>query len=183
MSIMGPSGVPLAYVIQKQIEDVDDYVFENDVERLIHGAPLEGPIFNADHHQVSRIIKSKLVGTDNWEWIIVNTIGPRMTMLQWTHSIRTMMAQAKLHYKSEPTFSFEQFITKLNGAYQLLQEHKEGLTKRKKLSLMCDKILNNNPLLITAVQCVHHTPDLCTDFWVVSKQTVWEHLIYFSLAR
>ena len=177
MSITGASGVPLAYVIRKEIDDVDDYVFENDVERLIHEAPLEGPIFNADNHQVYRIIKSKLVGTDNWEWISQydRTENGRATMNTLrTHydgpgeiTKRVARAEAQiqaLHYKSEQTFSFERFITKLNGAYQVLQEHKEGLTERKKVSLMCDKIQNNNPSLVAAVQFVRHTPDLCTDF-------------------
>ena len=183
MSITGASGVPLAYVIRKEIEDVDDYVFENDVERLIHEAPLEGPVFNADNHQVYRIIKSKLVGTDNWEWISQydRTENGRATMNTLrTHydgpgeiTKRVARAEAQiqsLHYKSEQTFSFERFITKLNGAYQVLQEHKEGLTERKKVSLMCDKIQNNNPSLVAAVQIVRHTPTLSTNFRAAANQ-------------
>ena len=177
MSITGASGVPLAYVIRKEIEDIGDYTFENDVERLIHEAPLEGPIFNADNHQVYRIIKSKLVGTDSWEWISQydRTENGRATMNTLrTHydgpgeiTKRVARAEAQiqaLHYKSEQSFSFERFITKLNGAYQVLQEHKEGLTERKKVSLMCDKIQNNNPALVAAVQIVRHAPDLSIDF-------------------
>ena len=38
-------------------------------------------------------------------------------------------AQVKeLHYKNEQMFSFEKFITKLNGAYQMLAECNEAMT-------------------------------------------------------
>ena len=93
MSITGASGVPLAYIIRKDIDDINEYEFENDVERLIHEVPLEGPVFNADNHQVYCIIKSKLVGTDSWEWI---------SHYDQNENGRATMNTLRIHYDGGP---------------------------------------------------------------------------------
>ena len=134
MNVKGVSGIPLAYVIRKEILDVDDYVFENEVERLIHEAPHEGPAFAADNQQVYRIIQSKLVGTENYEWISKyetsqdgrSTMNTLRTHYDGPGEVKRRIARAEaqieaLYYKSEQALSFERFITKLNGAFQVLE--------------------------------------------------------------
>lgn len=177
MNVKGVSGIPLAYVIRKEILDVDDYVFENEVERLIHEAPHEGPAFAADNQQVYRIIQSKLVGTENYEWISKyetsqdgrSTMNTLRTHYDGPGEVKRRIARAEaqieaLYYKSEQALSFERFITKLNGAFQVLEQNKEGLTERKKVTLMCEKIQNTNPDFRAAVQFIRRTEGLSTNF-------------------
>ena len=177
MNVKGVSGIPLAYVIRKEILDVEDYEFENEVERLIHEAPHDGPAFAADNQQVYRIIQSKLVGTENYEWISQyetsqdgrSTMNTLRTHYDGPGEIKRRIARAEaqieaLHYKSEQAFSFERFITKLNGAFQVLEQNKEGLTERKKVTIMCDKIQNNNTDLRAAVQFIRRTETLSANF-------------------
>lgn len=175
MSVNGSSGIPLAYVIRKDIDD--DYEFDGEVEQLIYDAPLEGPVYQVDNRQVYRILKSKLTGTDSWDWIkkYDRTQDGRKTMLTLrTHydgpgEVQKRIAKAEasinlLHYKAEQTFSFEKFITRLNGAFQVLEEHGEGYSERKKVTLMCDKIQNSHTDLRAAIQIVRRDSTLNQNF-------------------
>ena len=177
-SIRGSSGVPLVYIIRKDdIDDVATHEFENDTERLIYQAPHHGANYKSDNNQVYRTIKSKIIGNDILKWIhpfeknqdgrgAMNLLrhhydGPGQTQ----RKIAQAEAQiASLHYKSEQAFSFERFITKLNGAFQVLEENGEILTERKKVTIMCEKMQNNNTDFRAAVQIVRRDPILSKDF-------------------
>lgn len=176
-SLRGSNGVPLVYIIRKDIDDMEDYEFEDDTERLIYQAPHQGANFKTDNNQVYRIIKSKVIGTDILKWITpydkrqdgrgaMNQLrlhydGPGQTQRKITQAEAQIES---LHYKSEQAFSFEKFITKLNGAFQVLEENGEALTERRKVTIMCDKIQNNNTDLRAAVQITRHDPLLNTNF-------------------
>ena len=177
-SIRGSSGIPLVYIIRKDdVDDVANHDFENDTERLIYQAPHQGANYKSDNNQVYRIIKSKIIGNDILKWIqpfdknqdgrgAMNLLrhhydGPGQTQKK----IAQAEAQiASLHYKSEQAFSFERFITKLNGAFQVLEENGEILTERKKVTIMCEKMQNNNTDFRAAVQIVRRDPVLNKDF-------------------
>jgi hypothetical protein len=49
-SMHGTSGVPLHYVIRKEV--ADDYIYENDLEELVNTCPLEGMVFDEDNRKV-----------------------------------------------------------------------------------------------------------------------------------
>ena len=176
-SIRGSSGVPLVYIIRK--DDLDDeHEFENDTERLIYQAPHQGANFKSDNSQVYRIIKSKVIGTDTiLKWIYpfdknqdgrgaMNQLrrhydGPGQTQRKITQA-KTQIAA--LHYKSEQVFSFERFITKLNAAFQVLEENGESLTERKKVTIMCEKMQDKNTDFRAAIQIVRRDPILSKNF-------------------
>ena len=177
-SIRGTSGVPLAYIIRKDTDD-GEYNEEqgNDMEELIRQAPHYGANYKVDNNQVYRIIKSKVIGTDILKWInpFDKNQDGRGAMEQLRHhydgpgQVQRKIAQAEaqiasLHYRSEQAFSFERFITKLNGAFQVLDENGEGLSERKKVSIMCDKIQNNHTDLRAAVQIIRRDTDLNKNF-------------------
>jgi hypothetical protein len=67
--IYGVSGVPLSYVIRKDLPGRHAIITES--ERLVNAAPLTGRIFQSDMQKVYHILKSVTVGTDAWEWIKV----------------------------------------------------------------------------------------------------------------
>ena len=177
-SIRGSSGVPLAYIIRKDdIDNVADHDFENETERLIYQAPHQGANYKADNNQVYRIIKSKVIGSDILKWIhpFDRNQDGRGAMNQLRHhydgpgQVQRKITQAEaqiasLHYKSEQAFSFERFITKLNGAFQVLEENGETLTERKKVTIMCEKMQNNNTDFRAAIQIVRRDPVLSKNF-------------------
>ena len=109
----------------------------NETERLIYQAPHQGANYKADNNQVYRIIKSKVIGSDNLKWIhpFDRSQDGRGAMNQLRHhydgpgQVQRKITQAEvqiasLHYMSEQAFSFERFITKLNGAFQVLDENR-----------------------------------------------------------
>lgn len=104
------------------------------------------------------------MGTDAWEWLIEfdGRQDGRLSMQQLRlhydgpsaigKSIAIANQQIKeLHYKSEQAFPFETFITKLNGAYQLLAENGEGKSTRTKVEELLSKIDCNHPDARSAV--------------------------------
>ena len=177
-SIRGTSGVPLAYIIRKDVDDIEEADHQgNDIEQLIRQAPHHGANYKVDNNQVYRIIKSKVIGTDILKWInpFDKNQDGRGAMEQLRHhydgpgQIQRKISQAEaqiasLHYKSEQAFNFERFITKLNGAFQVLEENGEALSERKKVSIMCEKIQNNHTGLRAAVQTVRRDPNLNKNF-------------------
>ena len=175
MGMKGASGIPLAYIVRKEVEE--DYEFENEVEELIHQAPLEGVVFQTDNKKVYEILKSKLVGTDNYEWVVKynRSMNGREAMAALRRHFdglgekkkRINQAEASLaslHYKSEQAFPFEKYITKLNAAFQILEDFKEGYSERKKVQMMCDKINNNNMDVRAAIQVVLRNEQLSSNF-------------------
>jgi hypothetical protein len=103
-------------------------------------------------------LKGLTVGTDAWEWIKLHDRSQDGHLAFQTlrehydgpgeidHRIALAKQQLKeLHYKSEQSFSFEKFITRLNGAFQVLAECKEQLTEKAKVDQM----------ILSMSQCTH----------------------------
>ena len=175
MTIKGASGIPLAYIVRKEVDE--DYEFENEVEELIYQAPLDGVVFQTDNKKVYEILKSKLIGTDNYEWIVKynRSMNGREAMSALRRHYDGMgetkkrinqaeAVLASLHYKSKQAFPFEKYVTKLNAAFQTLEDFKEGYSERKKVQMMCDKINNNNADIRAAIQIVLRNEQLSTNF-------------------
>jgi hypothetical protein len=70
-----------------------------------------------------------------------------------------------LFYKSEQAFPFEKFITKLNGAFQVLAECKEGLTEKAKVDELLSSVQQcTNPSIIAAATTVMMSNVMQNDF-------------------
>ena len=140
--LKGTSGVPLTYIIRKELPV--EHEFTSDTERLIHQAPHQGDVYNADNIKVYRIIRDACLNTDAWEWIKgLNTREDgRLAMKALidhydgpsaTHK-RIAIAEEQictLFYRNEQAWTFEAFVTKLNGAFLVLNENERAYPEGK----------------------------------------------------
>jgi hypothetical protein len=55
------------------------------------------------------------------------------------------------YYKNEKALSFENFITKLAGSVQVLEQHGEPYADAKKLRVLLSKINSNDPDIIAGI--------------------------------
>ena len=174
--IYGVTGVPLNYVIRKDLPA--GHRFVNQTESLVHDAPLTGAAYSADTQDVYRILKAATVDTDAWEWIkrYDNRQNGRLAFQTLREHYdgpgevdrRIALARqqiTELHYKVENSFPFEAFITRLNGAFQVLAESGEGLSEKYKVQTMIDGMKQcTNQAIISATTTITMTPTLQTDF-------------------
>ena len=131
----------------------EDQEFLSTVDELIAEAPLTGAVFQEDARQVYHILKAACLGTNGWEWIkefdrmenghiahqaLQNHYsGPGFT------EARISMAKKIIdgaHYKNEQVFPFESFVTKLNGAYQTLEECGHSKPEAEKVDDLIEKV-------------------------------------------
>jgi hypothetical protein len=189
-SRLGASNVPLNYISRKEIPDT--YEFENDEETLIHSCPLIGPVFDSDNRMDFGIIKQALSDTPNWDWIksLNRAQNGRATMEQLRNhfngpgEVEKCIATAQksmegLHYKSESVFSFSSYITALNAAYKTLEESREPVSERMKVSTMLDGIKNQNAYLTSAIQIICTKPETKTNFIVAANELSEQIAIIF----
>jgi hypothetical protein len=174
-SIRGKSGVPLHYVIRKDLPA--GHVFDDDIQRLVHEALLLGAAYEEDNRMVYQLLKNCALETSAWEWIRSmdgRQDGRRaMTALREHYNgpgeIEKRLALAKkqlsdIHYRSEQTFSFESYITKLKSAFEVLEECDEAYTERNKVSILLEKIQSNNAQIQAAITTVRMSDALKADF-------------------
>ena len=69
-----------------------------------------------------------------------------------------------LHYTQEHTFSFEKYITKLKGAFNILKDNEEPKTEREKVRLMLQKIQSNNVQIQSAISTIAMDDSLNSNF-------------------
>jgi hypothetical protein len=177
-SIPGASGVPLNYVVRKDIPDI--YEFANDQEELINSCLLEGAVFNEDNRKVFGIIKQLVAETPNWDWIkTLNRAQDGRAAIQMLRAhfdgpgeVEMRIADANqsleaLHYVYESKFPFSGYVTALNAGYKTLEE---AVTERNKVSIMLKGIRNNNAFLVAAMQSIRTRTETKSNFTSASNK-------------
>lgn len=173
--IKGAQGLPIVYVIRKTLPD--DHVHVNDDIEQMYQIPLVGQLYETDNKAVYLQLKQCVLNTEGWEWIKsydANQNG-RLSMEKLrlhydgpaATSKRIALANQmikELHYKSEQSFSFESFITKLNGAYQVLDENGEGKSTRTKIEELLSKINSNHADIRSAIGVIRMSSEYNNDF-------------------
>ena len=77
----------------------------------------------------------------------------------------------ELHYKNEQMFSFEKFITKLNGAYQMLAECNEAMTEKAKVDQMIASMSQcTNPAIVAATTTLMMNPEMRNNFVMAANK-------------
>ena len=154
-SVLGSNGVPLSYVIRKDLPVGTVWnQLENKVQK-IYNAPLQGFVFDIDTKKVMTLIKETCLGTEAEPWIKNIKCGrAAMQALQLHYDgadeakKRLTDAKARLKtifYKHEATFSFEKFATQLHDIFQTCERYGEPLFETQKLENLLDKCHNNHP--------------------------------------
>lgn len=70
----------------------------------------------------------------------------------------------RVYYKSEQTFSFEQYTTKLNEAFDILEENGVPQHERDKVNVLLKNIQSDNQVIIVSISNVKMNAALCTTF-------------------
>jgi hypothetical protein len=180
-SMHGSSGVPLHYVIRKDV--APGYVYENNLEELVNTCPLAGMVFDEDNRKVFGIIKQGVADTNNWDWIktLNRSQDGRLAMqmlrdhFDGPGEVEKRIAtanknMAELHYVKESTFPFSQYVTGLNACYKTLEEAGEPITERNKVSTMIKGISTQNQYLTAAIQNVRTNPNTKSNFTAASNE-------------
>jgi hypothetical protein len=125
-SMKSANTVPLTYVIRKTRVTMATYDFADDEERHLYMVGLTGPKYMADRTTSYQLLKGLMVDTDGWacmQGFDRAQDGQRAWQSLCSHydgagetQKRIVQARANiadLFYKSETSFSFERFTTKL----------------------------------------------------------------------
>jgi hypothetical protein len=152
---MGASGIPLDYVIRRDMPDGWEPGNEHDI--LKYQAIQTGPAWETDKMTVYAELKACCLDSDGWAWIkqydrMKN--GREATANLRAHyegdgevNKRVAWATANIpnaHYSSEHTFSFERFSTVLQEAFTILNENGESHSDGQMVRKMLEKIQVSN---------------------------------------
>lgn len=175
-SLRGVTGIPLYYVGREdktpaEIQQLDES------EKLIYQAPLRGNSFKADNKKYYSILKQFLANTDAWQWIesYDDSQHGRNAMIALRRHYDGPGAKLKriaaanqslenLHYNQEQTFSFEKYITVMQGAFNILRDNGEAKRETEKVRILCKKITSTNVQLQSAISTVAMDDQLRNNF-------------------
>ena len=169
--------VPLSYIIRKVIDPAAIALLDRE-QQQVYNVQLTGPKYRADRMTVYQIYKSKLIDTDAWVWmkpydttkngrdahfaLCAHYDGPGETQKRIAEA-RHMLSTA--HYKAEHIFNFEKFVTRLQEAYQILEDNGEPRLETEKVREMCDKIQCDKMEIRSAVVTVRTNIDPTGQFY------------------
>ena len=162
---LGACGVPLAYVIR--LNDAPDRVtvHADFIARSIACAPLSGEYYEADRRQVFDMIVAFTTGQPSFDWI--------KSTMRYNDGRRSMLAlrahfagagnatrskaeadrlKNSLHYKSERSMTFEQFLTQCQHMYNIYEEENEPMHEDAKIRFLYSKV--QHPDLQPAIQAL-----------------------------
>ena len=150
-SIYNLRGVPLSYVIRKATPTTRALSRK---EQIIYNGALHGFVFDMDSKSVLSVIKECTLDTEAETWIRNIRCGrAAMQALQHHYDgvdearkrLDNSKAQLdKLFYQHEATFSFEKYVTALNGIYKIHERYNEPIYESDKVRYLLDKCQNNH---------------------------------------
>lgn len=151
----GKSGVPLSYVIRSADADPNDA--PDEYTRMLWAASFDTPQYRDDNREVYHLFKDLLTKTDGATWFekVPDGDGRAAHLLLREHYVgeahdmrRAASANAKLEalfWKSEASFPFEKYLTRMNEAFKELEDAGQPMYVQQKVQLLlrsikCDDI-------------------------------------------
>ena len=151
----GKAGVPLSYVIRAI--DVNPMEAPDEYTHALWAASFDTPQYRDDNREAYHLFKDLLTKTDGATWFekVKDGDGRAAHLLLREHYIgeahdmgRAAAANAKLEalfWKSEASFPFEKYLTRMNEAFQELEDAGQPLYPAQKVtwllrSIKCDDI-------------------------------------------
>lgn len=150
----GKSGVPLSYVIRPH--DVDPTDAPDEYTRAKWAASFETQHFIDDNRDVYHLFKDLLTKTEGATWFekVRDGDGRAAHLLLKEHYVgeahdmrRAAAANAKLEslfWKSEASFSFEKFLTRMNEAFKELEDAGQPLYEQQKVQYLLKAVKNDD---------------------------------------
>lgn len=161
-SIKNQKGIPMSYVIRKDLPvgTVLGTLSRND--QIIYNAKLSGPIFDNDSKNVLSVIKESVMNTNGDQWIKRAKCGRKAMQAMQSHydgsaegerrKLASKEAVKRLFYKHEYSFSFEKYCTMLMDHFNTMERYEQPLYEVEKVDMLLDQIINNHPRFLTEVQ-------------------------------
>jgi hypothetical protein len=150
----GKSGVPLSYVIRPT--DVDPANATDEYTRAMWAASFETQQYREDNREVYHLLKDLLTKTEGATWFekVKDGDGRAAHLLLREHYVgeahdmrRAASANAKLEslfWKSEASFSFEKFLTRMNEAFKELEDAGQPLYPAQKVQWLLRGVKNED---------------------------------------
>ena len=149
---MGSHGVPLYYVIIKDIPSTKDS--ENRDMQIIYQACLVVNMFTRDSRKVLNILKEITLGNHAETWIKGLKCGIKLMQELQDHydgtpegSRSKQVARVylkKILYKNDTTFTFENYVIKLKGGFKVFEKYGVPLYKEQMVEHLLEQIMSPN---------------------------------------
>ena len=163
----GKSGVPLSYVIRPA--NVDPAEAPDEYTRAVWAASFETQQYKEDNREVYHLFKDLLTKTEGATWFekVKDGDGRAAHLLLREHYVgeahdmrRAAAANAKLEtlfWKSEASFSFEKYLTRLNEAFKELEDAGQALWEAQKVTHLLKGIQNDDIQVQTTIGIVRNS--------------------------
>lgn len=160
----GKSGVPLSYVIRPQ--DANPAEAPDEYTRVLWAASFFTPQYRDDNREVYHLFKDLLTKTEGATWFekVKDGDGRAAHLLLKEHYVgeahdmrRAAAANAKLEtlfWKSEASFSFEKYLTRLSEAFKELEDADQPLYEAQKVNHLLKGIQNDDIQIQTTIGIV-----------------------------
>jgi hypothetical protein len=163
----GKSGVPLSYVIRPA--DADPAEAPDEYTRVMWAASFHTPQYKEDNREVYHLFKDLLTKTEGATWFekVKDGDGRAGHLLLREHYVgeahdmrRAASANAKLEtlfWKSEASFSFEKFLTRMNEAFKELEDAGQPLFETQKVNWLLRGIKNDDIQVQTTIGIIRNS--------------------------
>ena len=174
--VKGRNGTPLIYIIRKERSPTaGDFTSED--ERRIYQVTHRGQAYQDDNKKVFQVLTQLLSDTPAWTWIsrfetTKNGKGAMKALRDHYDGPgevekRLSFAYSEIenaHYRSERTFSFEKYVTKLSEAFEILSDQGMAKPEREKVDYLLKGIRSDNQQVIAAKTTVRMHQEMRTSF-------------------
>ena len=174
--VKGRNDTPLIYVIRKErLPTAGDFKTED--EKRIYQVTHGGQAYQDDNKKVFQVLTQLLSDTPAWTWISkfetakngkgamealrAHYDGPGEVEKRLSYAYNEI---ENAHYRSERTFSFEKYVTKLSEAFEILSDQGMGKPEREKVDYLLKGIRSDNQQVIAAKTTIRMHQDMRTSF-------------------
>jgi hypothetical protein len=163
----GKSGVPLSYVIRPA--DANPAEAPDEYTRVMWAASFHTQQYREDNREVYHLFKDLVTKTEGATWFekVKDGDGRAAHLLLREHyngeahdMRRAAAANAKLEtlfWKSEASFSFEKYLTRLNEAFKELEDAGQALWETQKVNHLLKGIQNDDIQVQTTIGIVRNS--------------------------
>ena len=163
----GKSGVPLSYVIRPA--DANPAEAPDEYTRVMWAASFHTQQYREDNREVYHLFKDLVTKTEGATWFekVKDGDGRAAHLLLREHYVgeahdmrRAAAANAKLEtlfWKSEASFSFEKYLTRLNEAFKELEDAGQALWETQKVNHLLKGIQNDDIQVQTTIGIVRNS--------------------------
>ena len=179
--VKGKNEVPLIYVVRKERDP--ELPFNSEEERRVYAVNQKGDAFRQDNARVWNEMQAIMSDTPAWTWISKfegrkdgkSAMAALREHYDGPGEVEKRISFAKrelelAHYRSEKTFTFEKYVTKLSEAFQILEENGIPKVEREKVDLLLEKMSVDNTEISAAIANIRMNPTKRNNFLLAANE-------------